>query len=763
MKHKIDFNKILIIFLLLSPFIDLFTSLMVHANISITIGMISRLIFLIFVIFYTIKNFKYKYFYILYLFLIAIYLGIYLLLLKNNLFYEISWVLKIFYFPIMLISLFFINKDNPIKMNQKYLIIYVFTYIFLILFGNLSGHAFNSYEITKLGKLGFFNAANEISCIIAILIPFLFYYFLKKINVFNIILLLIFIVTIFSIGTKTPLISLGLTIITYGIFYLIKLFKRNKKLSLILILSFGIITILVSFLMIPKTPIYKNTIVHLEYLHIKHLKDLLTFKNIDHFFLGSRLKFLSNVAIVFNNSSFLNKLFGIGYSIVNKTIEMDFFDVFYHLGVIGFTLFIIPIITVFRYGFKKNDLNLPIILTIIMCFLTSFVVGHVLVAPSVSFLVCLIFVVKPKRCAKKKLLFTANDMCIGGIESALVNLLDKIDYNKYSVTLLLEQKKGPLVKKINNNVKIIDYKLSHNKNIFIRKLINLYKRIIFTIVNYNQYNFSCCFATYSLLGSKISRIASKNNSIYIHGDYVLDFNDIDKVKDFFNHRAILKFKKVIFVSNESRKRLISIYPKLEKTSIVINNFFDYKKIVNDSNKKINLKKKSKEKLFVFVGRLEEKTKRISIIINLIDYLNKKGINSSLWIIGDGIDKNFYRSLIKSKKLEKKIILVGAKINPYPYMKKADYIILTSKNEGFPVVFLEAIVMSKKIISTLDISDDYFSLKNRFGFIVNEKTIFTDVEKIIKHDNLKYESVDFDFLERKKIKVLEEIFEGEKND
>ncbi len=50
---------------------------------------------------------------------------------------------------------------------------------------------------------------------------------------------------------------------------------------------------------------------------------------------------------------------------------------------------------------------------------------------------------------KKKLLFTAYDLNVGGIEIALINLLNKINYNKYEVTLVLEKKNGSLLKDLN--------------------------------------------------------------------------------------------------------------------------------------------------------------------------------------------------------------------------------------------------------------------------------------------------------------------------
>ena len=72
---------------------------------------------------------------------------------------------------------------------------------------------------------------------------------------------------------------------------------------------------------------------------------------------------------------------------------------------------------------------------------------------------------------KKKLLFTAYSLDIGGIESALVNLLNYIDYDKYEVCLVLEKMSGYLLKKVNKNVQISEFRVSNHKNIIFRKKI----------------------------------------------------------------------------------------------------------------------------------------------------------------------------------------------------------------------------------------------------------------------------------------------------
>ena len=58
----------------------------------------------------------------------------------------------------------------------------------------------------------------------------------------------------------------------------------------------------------------------------------------------------------------------------------------------------------------------------------------------------------------KKLLFGAYSLDIGGIEKALVNLLNRIDYKKYSVDVIVEEKKGIFLPKITSKANIIEVK-----------------------------------------------------------------------------------------------------------------------------------------------------------------------------------------------------------------------------------------------------------------------------------------------------------------
>jgi len=351
---------------------------------------------------------------------------------------------------------------------------------------------------------------------------------------------------------------------------------------------------------------------------------------------------------------------------------------------------------------------------------------------------------------KKKVLIASYNLDLGGIEKSLINLLNNMNYLKYDVTLILEKKEGIFLDKINQNVKVIEYKVLSNKNILLRKIINFINRIKYILKHYHKYDFACCYATYSYPANMLAYYASRNNVLYIHTNYKYVY-DYPNLRKFFDTRRINKFRKIIFVSNESKKDLIEYYPSIKDKSIVINNLIDYKEIEVLKDEKISYEKPAK-KLFVFVGRLDEKSKRITRLIEVA-----KTLDIELWIIGDGCDLKLYQELIKGYQ---NIKLMGRKVNPYPYMMLADYIVLSSDYEGFPVIYNEAILLNKKIITTIDVSDDYISIKNRFGYIVSKdiNKMIKEIEYLLQNDDLKMEKVDFRKLNQERIKKIEEIID-----
>ena len=76
-------------------------------------------------------------------------------------------------------------------------------------------------------------------------------------------------------------------------------------------------------------------------------------------------------------------------------------------------------------------------LSLFLVIVLSLFTGHIITAPSVSLIVCFLLLSLTKK-DKKELLFTGVNLNIGGIEKSLVNLVNRIDKNKYRVTIILE-------------------------------------------------------------------------------------------------------------------------------------------------------------------------------------------------------------------------------------------------------------------------------------------------------------------------------------
>lgn len=759
---KNNLSKIISIFILIQPVLDLITGICLHVfSLNLTIGIIIRMLFLLFIMYATTFIYKKKLSLIYYL-IVTFYSIIYLINIGTNshLFGQVQGLLRVFYFPLLLVS--FYDLKDEIKISTATLFTTLTLYLIFIFIPMTLNLGFKSYEITKSGTLGYYNSANEISGIISILTPIVFMIFNSKgKSILKVIYILLYLVVILTIGTKTPLLSLLITIGMTFIYIMIKSYKDKKYkriLSSFIIIVIGIISLII---LIPKTNFYKNIKVHLDFLKVEDITDIMDNGNlIDHFIFSQRVTFLTDRKSIYDNATFQEKLFGIGYYYngkKDKQVEMDYFDIYLNHGIIGFIIFFSVYLYILVQTTKiKRKLNFNLYMlnvSMLLILFLSLFTGHIITAPAVSLIVVVIIMMLQNR-RKKELLFSINDLRVGGIETAIINLLNNIDYKKYNVTLVMEEKTGVLLKNVNKNVKVQELKVSNNKNVIIRKGINFIRKLNFSILNYHKFDFSCCYATYSLSANKIALTASKNNSIYVHSNYRYIYKDKTEFKNFFNCRNISSFRRIIFVANEAEKDFIKIYPELKNKCLVLNNFIDSDKILKLSTEKISETHPKNKKLFVFIGRLDDSSKKVSRAINLLKSLS----DVNLLIVGDGPDRKMYEDLVTKNDLSKRVTFVGQKTNPYPYIKLADYVILTSDYEGFPVTYLEAITLHKRILTTIDVSDESINIGKDYATIISmdEKEMLKDVQKELSSPR-KIKDIDIKKIQEERLEKLENIF------
>ena len=317
----------------------------------------------------------------------------------------------------------------------------------------------------------------------------------------------------------------------------------------------------------------------------------------------------------------------------------------------------------------------------------------------------------------KKILFSAYSLDVGGIETALITLLKNIS-NDYEITLSLEKKEGIFLNEVPKNVKIITYKPSNFKIVPIRKLLNYMKQQLFKIKYKNKFDFSACYATYSYSASFVAKTASSNNALWVHNDYMNFYdNDKKKYKEFFEKTKARNFKKIVFVSEHDKNVFIENFKELEPKCCYCNNLINYKKIKQKANEPIiDFNQEDNIVTFINLGRHDEKQKKLSRIINATKKLNEEGYIFRVIFIGDGPDNQMYKNMAKDIK---NIEFLGKKSNPYPYLKKSYCLLMSSDFEGYPVVFIESLILGKPIITT-NVSDSEKDIKDKFGIVV-EKT------------------------------------------
>ena len=203
----------------------------------------------------------------------------------------------------------------------------------------------------------------------------------------------------------------------------------------------------------------------------------------------------------------------------------------------------------------------------------------------------------------------------------------------------------------------------------------------------------------------------KNKLILLLAKYLYHFSDLVITNSIYEKK---------YIKNEFKvKNVKCIHPPSIKN-------------INRNFKKI---KKFEKKRFIYVGRLSSE-KGVDIIINALSIVNKK-YKFLFKIYGEGKDKLMLQNLVKSYRMQKKIIFKGFSSNKDRIFNNTDLFINASKFEGLPNAMVQSLNYSTFPICTnspggnmevikfgkLGLSfktDDIFDLKKKIEFFIRNK-------------------------------------------
>ena len=335
----------------------------------------------------------------------------------------------------------------------------------------------------------------------------------------------------------------------------------------------------------------------------------------------------------------------------------------------------------------------------------------------------------------KKISFFLSSLNYGGAEKVLVFYANYLIKQKYDVSVITLNSSGPLKKKINNNINIIDLKKNKLRNaIFAIIKVLKEKKIDIVVTSVNHCNILFCIIKYFFF---------KNFKLIIRQSNVFEKELSTKIiiKNFF-YKFLIKFfygraDKIITICKEvdhSIKKLIGN----RKSIKLIYNPINTSKAKILSNKKVKNYWNKKSVKLLSVGSLTVQKNLKDLLFALSHIANSQKLKFyHLLIFGNGKLYKELKLLIKKLNIEKNVTIIKKTDNPFPYYNQTDLLIQTSLWEGLSNVLLEALSCNAKILAYKIPGGTSEALGfGKYGNIIKRKNYYDLANNIVKSANKK---------------------------
>lgn len=198
----------------------------------------------------------------------------------------------------------------------------------------------------------------------------------------------------------------------------------------------------------------------------------------------------------------------------------------------------------------------------------------------------------------------------------------------------------------------------------------------------------------------VSYAGTKSKVAWIRCDYRRRMEEKNIGREVF----YANFKAIVCVSEKTCKDFKAIYPEYADRAYCVPNPQDGSLMARRADEEeLEPRFTTEEITLVSVGRLDA-IKRFDQIAPIARRLKEKGIKFRWYLIGEGAERKCIAASIKEYGMEMEVVMLGAKANPYYYIKRADALVCLSRSEACPRVVNEA-----KILHTPTVSTDYPSI------------------------------------------------------
>lgn len=376
---------------------------------------------------------------------------------------------------------------------------------------------------------------------------------------------------------------------------------------------------------------------------------------------------------------------------------------------------------------------------------------------------------------KIKILFRHRSMEMGGVEKVMLSLMNNLDREKFEMTVCLNLNQGELRDEFPSHVRkvyLTDGKEDFSKNKIIQKiqlfqrrqkLEKLRKNPEIVDREYLKENYDIEIAmTYNDFEPVLNSSNKNSKKVgWFHSEIQVPKLQplVPKILEHFP-----QFHYMIYCSEKIKNLMHEHYPNLNypKESVIIN-AIPIEEIKQKANADFLLPN-AESNIFVSVGRLHTR-KGYHKLMDAHKKLLNEGFQHTVIIIGDGEELPNLLEQQKNLGVEKSFVFAGNQMNPYPFIKNADFFIMPSESEAWPLVIAEALILQKPIIAT-KVGDVESMIEDRkTGYLIDYDTheIYVAMKEFLTNEKLVSDlrenltAIEKQFDNKKIFDEVEEIF------
>lgn len=334
----------------------------------------------------------------------------------------------------------------------------------------------------------------------------------------------------------------------------------------------------------------------------------------------------------------------------------------------------------------------------------------------------------------KKILFVINTLGTGGAENSLIELIKKLDSQKYDIYLYVLLNQGELRKKLPEYVKLLNetyddapvYSPIGKENIskLVRKSLfcrfGFIKQFSYIASNFFDMQSKSRISPDKLMWKTVAYGAQRFNehfdlavafleggsayyvSKFVNADVKAAFMHIDYSEAGYTKKldgdCYYGFDKIYAVSKAVKDSFLRVYPDLVGKVKILENSLDREAIERLADEGEGFTDDFDGIRILSIGRLT-KQKSLEVSIEAMKILRDYKINARWYVLGEGNCRKELEKKLKKMGLSEDFLLPGNKENPYPYLKQCDLYVHASRYEGKSVAIKEAKICKRPIIAT----------------------------------------------------------------